>query len=92
MAEVYLKFFKTHSLSRLFFEQQNESFIDGNRAQSKMQINLTNLRTVYTAALGEIPNNKTELGYLSPVIFSMEQLGYLLASTSRKSNRPCIDR
>ncbi len=55
-----------------------------------MRTNLINLRTVYTTALGEISNNKTELEYLSPAIFSMEQLGYLLESSSKKSKRPVL--
>ncbi len=75
---------------KLFSEQQNETSFDGSRARSKMRINLINLRTVYTTALGELSNNKTQLGYLSPAIFSMEQLGYLLASISKKSKRPVL--
>jgi hypothetical protein len=55
-----------------------------------MRTNLNNLRTVYITALGEISNNKTELEYLAPVIFSMEQLGYLLESILKKSTRPVL--
>ncbi|MEH7011841.1 hypothetical protein V7087_13700 [Neobacillus niacini] len=75
---------------KLFSEQKNESTFDWSKERNKMRTNLINLRTVYTTALGEISNNKTELEYLSPVIFSMEQLGYLLESSSKNSNRPVL--
>ncbi|WP_158701548.1 hypothetical protein [Lentibacillus sp. Marseille-P4043] len=47
-----------------------------------MHSNLSDLRIVYTTALGEIPNNKKVLEFVWPVIFSVEQLGYLLESSS----------
>ena len=72
---------------KLFSEQKNGSTFDGSRERNKMRTNLINLRTVYTTALGEIPNNKKKLEYLAPAIFSMEQLGYLLDSSSKKSKR-----
>lgn len=73
---------------RLYSEQKKESTFDGSR--EKMRTNLINLRAVYTTALGEFSKNKTELEYLSPAIFSMEQLGYLLESSSKKSKRPIL--
>ncbi|WP_066248985.1 FUSC family protein [Neobacillus drentensis] len=77
-------FFKLHS------EQKNGSSYDGSRERNKMRTNLINLRTVYTTALGEIPNHKKKLEYLSPAIFSMEQLEYLLELSSKDSNRPVL--
>ena len=75
---------------KLFSEQKNGSTFDGSRERNKMRTNLINLRTVYTTALGEIPNNKKELEYLSPAIFSIERLEYLLDSSSKKSKRPVL--
>ncbi len=82
------------SQSQLFFklysEQKNELTFDGSKMRNKMRVNLSNLRTVYTTALGEIAPNKKELEYLSLAIFSMEQLGYLLDSSSKQSKRPVL--
>jgi hypothetical protein len=75
---------------KLFYEGKNESTLEESGKRNKMRTNLINLRTVYTTALGEISNNKTELEYLAPAILSMEQLGYLLESISKKSTRPVL--
>ena len=81
---------QSQTFFKLYSEQKKESTLGRSRERNKMRTNLINLRTVYTTALGEISNKKTELEYLSPVIFSMEQLGYLLESSSKKSNRPVL--
>jgi uncharacterized membrane protein YccC len=83
------KTIRSHSqlFFKLFSEQKNVTTLEGSGERNKMRTNLINLKTVYTTALGEISNNKTELEYLSPAIFSMEQLGYLLESISKKSKR-----
>ena len=52
-----------------------------------MQTNLTNLKIVYTTALGEIPRDKARLDLLYPAIRSIEQLGYLLDSSANYKNR-----
>jgi uncharacterized membrane protein YccC len=82
------------SQSQLFFilfsEVKNDYTLEGSGKRNKMRTDLNNLRTVYITALGEISNNKTELEYLAPAIFSMEQLGYLLESISKKSTRPVL--
>jgi uncharacterized membrane protein YccC len=75
---------------KLFYEGKNESTLEESGKRNKMRTNLINLRTVYTTALGEISNNKTELEYLAPAILSMEQLGYLIESISKKSTRPVL--
>lgn len=54
----------------------------------KMQSNLTNLQLIYTTALGEIPSNKKKLQYLWPVLFSIEQLAYLLDACYKIEYRP----
>ena len=79
------------SQSQLFFmlfsEQKSEIHFDESIKQNKMRTNLTNLKTVYTTALGEIYDNKEALELLWPTIFSIEQLGYLLDSSLKLSKR-----
>lgn len=57
---------------------------------NKMQTNLTNLKIVYTTALGEIPRDKARLDRLYPAIHSIEQLGYLLDSSAKYKDRPIL--
>lgn len=61
------------------------------RELSKMQTNLTNLKLVYTTALGEIPRDKTRLNRLFPAIRSIEQLGHLLDSSANYKDRPVLN-
>src|SRR5699024_9489666 len=65
-------------LVMLFFEVTSEQDLTNSKEMRKMHSNLTNLRIIYTTALGEIPNNNQDLEYMWPGIFSIEQLGYLL--------------
>ncbi|UJL46798.1 FUSC family protein [Virgibacillus sp. NKC19-16] len=74
----------------LFSEQRSDADIEKSSEMLKMRTNLTNLSVVYTTALGEIPRDKDALGKLWPVIFSIEQLGYLLDDASKKSDRPTL--
>jgi len=60
-------------------------------AQNKMHTNLTNLKVVYTTALGEIPINKKALELRWPSIFSIEQLGYLLDACFKLDKRPVLN-
>ncbi|MFJ8063629.1 FUSC family protein [Psychrobacillus sp. NPDC096426] len=60
------------------------------RELSKMQTNLTNLKVVYTTALGEIPRDKGRLDRLYPAIRSIEQLGYLLDTSAKYKDRPIL--
>ena len=55
-----------------------------------MQTNLTNLKTIYSTALGEIPINKQAVDYYWPVIFSIEQLSYLLEACPKSSKCPVL--
>ncbi|OCA90429.1 hypothetical protein A8F94_00620 [Bacillus sp. FJAT-27225] len=75
---------------KLFSGEPSGSSLNESRKRSKMRTNLINLRTLYNTALGEIPRNRMILEYLSPAIFSMEQLGYLLESSSNESKRPIL--
>ena len=74
----------------LFFESKNGDHFMESTKQNKMRTNLINLKTVYSTALGEISTNKKALEFLWPVIFSVEQLGYLLDSSSKSSKRPIL--
>ncbi|MFC3039818.1 FUSC family protein [Virgibacillus xinjiangensis] len=56
----------------------------------KMQTNLNNLNLVYSTALGEIPRNKPALHNLWPIIFSTDQLGYLLEAAAKEPNRTIL--
>ncbi|SFL98679.1 Uncharacterized membrane protein YccC [Paenibacillus sp. 1_12] len=73
----------------LFSEQQEEKHVD-DKERSKLQIHLSNLKLVFTTALGEIPNNKKALELLWPAMFAIEQLGYLLESCLKTTNRPIL--
>lgn len=77
-----------HLLYALFSEQ--EAGHHGSMERSKLQTNVTNLKIVYTTALGEIPSNKHALERLWPAIFSIEQLAYLLESSMKYPNRPML--
>ncbi|MED1469916.1 FUSC family protein [Bacillus salipaludis] len=75
----------------ILFSDQGEGFDAGkSRERSKMRTNLNNLRTMYETATGEIPVNQKALEYYWPVIFSIEQLGYLLEKCSLLSKRPVL--
>ncbi|MCM3570519.1 FUSC family protein [Neobacillus mesonae] len=65
-----------HSLFSV--QSRNVSFSKRNPAQGKMHTNLSNLKLIYTTALGEISNNKTALESLWPAIYSLAQLSYHL--------------
>lgn len=77
-------------LMMLFSEQRAHPESKELVEHSKMRTNLTNLSIVYTTALGEIPSNTTALEALSPAIFYIEQLGYLLESSQKYTDRPVL--
>ncbi|MFB5285219.1 FUSC family protein [Peribacillus sp. Hz7] len=74
----------------LFSDQGNGFNARQSREQMKMRTNLITLKTLYSTAAGEIPVNKKALEYYWPVIFSIEQLGYLLENGSRMDKRPIL--
>lgn len=74
----------------LFSRPTHKKMFFNNRYQKKLRTNMANLTTVYITALGELPKDKKSVGYLSPAIFSIEQLSYLLQAVARKETRPII--
>ncbi|MFJ5772496.1 FUSC family protein [Psychrobacillus sp. NPDC093180] len=74
----------------LFSKESNLIKPEYSRELGKMQTNLTNLRIVYTTALGEIPRDKGRLDLLYPTIHSIEQLGYLLDTSAKYKDRPTL--
>lgn len=74
----------------LFSEETAEQDFTNSKEMRKMHSNLTNLRVVYTTALGEIPSDQKALEFMWPVIFSIEQLGFLLESASKREHRPVL--
>ncbi|MEH7379201.1 FUSC family protein [Bacillus sp. JJ1533] len=73
----------------VLFSDQGEGFnARQSRERLKMRTNLSNLQTLYTTASGEIPANRKALDYYWPILFSIRQLGYLLESCSKESDRP----
>ena len=77
-------------LLTLFSKESSLIKPEHSRELSKMQTNLTNLKIVYTTALGEIPRDKARLDLLYPAIHSIEQLGYLLDSSAKYKDRPIL--
>ena len=74
----------------LFSKESSLIKPERSRELNKMQTNLTNLKIVYTTALGEIPRDKARLDRLYPAIHSIDQLGYLLGSSAKYKNRPIL--
>lgn len=60
------------------------------KERMKMRTNLINLKTLHDTAAGELPVNQRALEYYWPVIFSIEQLGYLLENASKTTRRPIL--
>lgn len=77
-------------LMMLFSEHRSNAELEESIEQRKMRINLINLTIVYATALGEMPSNKKALQKLSPAIFYIEQIGYLLESTQKYAYRPVL--
>lgn len=73
----------------LFSEYGKDTDLDDSIENRKMQTNLTNLRIVYNTALGELSKNRSRTELFLPVIFSIEQLGYLLEASTQK-DRPAL--
>ncbi len=74
----------------LFAEKGKDASLDCKRKINKFHTNITNLRTIYTTALGEIPSNNEALEYLWPTISSIEQLGFHLSSLAEHPNLPVL--
>ncbi|WP_244933634.1 FUSC family protein [Neobacillus mesonae] len=77
-------------LHSLFSAQSQYPSSEQNPAHGKMHTNLTNLKIIYSTALGELSNNRTALESLWPAIHSLEQLGYHLDSCLKNSVRTVL--
>ncbi|MGG3742186.1 FUSC family protein [Paenibacillus chibensis] len=76
--------------AQLLTEQPGSDLSEGGRQQRAMKTNLSNLTTVYATALGEIPRSEEELQRLLPVVWALDQFGYLLDSYAMTPNRPVL--
>lgn len=75
----------------VLFSDQGEGFnARTSRERIKMRTNLSNLRTLYKTATGEIPKNRKVIDYYWSVLFSTDHLGYLLENSSKELNRPIL--
>lgn len=74
----------------LFSEQGTGFHPRESKELRKMRINLTNLKTLYTTAMGEIPVQRKTLDYYWPIVFSIEHLAYLLEECSKAESRPIL--
>ncbi len=82
------------SQAQFLFVLFSNQGIDFNASKSKermkMRTNLANLKTLYNTAAGEIPVNQRALEYYWPVVFFIEQLGYLLENAAKATKRPIL--
>ena len=51
-------------------------------ALAKMQTNVNNLKMMYETALGEIPKKEEKLSHYWPIVFTIEQLAFLLTKNA----------
>lgn len=68
----------------------NETYSKSNKF-NKMKTNINNLKTVYDTAVGEIPKDKSALKYYWPIIYTIQELEFLLDKCSRLKKRPLLD-
>ncbi|WP_240035211.1 FUSC family protein [Neobacillus notoginsengisoli] len=74
----------------LFSEDNKKMSFHESGERRKMHVNLVNLITIYTSALGERAVGKSKLESLWPAIFSIELLGYYLDSALKYEERPIL--
>ncbi|CAM5203690.1 putative membrane protein YccC OS=Ureibacillus acetophenoni OX=614649 GN=SAMN05877842_10280 PE=4 SV=1 [Ureibacillus acetophenoni] len=80
------------SQAQCFYTLFSNQTIDGKNIElNKMETNITNLKMVYDTATGEIPKDKKALEYFWPIIFKLEELGYLLNQCSKIKERTVLD-
>lgn len=76
-------------LAAMLFTAQPAAYeAEDSREQRSMKTHLSNLTTVYATALGEIPRSEEDLQRMVPVVWALDQFGYLLNSYAWTSNRP----
>ncbi|AXI08310.1 FUSC family protein [Oceanobacillus zhaokaii] len=81
---------QTQLLLVLFSEQEKGFNVRKSKELRKMRINLTNLKTLYNTASGEIPIQRETLDYYWNIVFSIEHLAYLLEESSKMERRPIL--
>ncbi|WP_231514805.1 FUSC family protein [Oceanobacillus salinisoli] len=74
----------------LFSEQSKGFKAMDSRELKKMRTNISHLKIMYNTASGEIPVDREALGYYWKVLFSIEQLGYLLENCAKDKERPVL--
>jgi len=74
----------------LFTDQGAGFHAPDSRELMKMRTNLFHVQTLYSTASGEIPVNQQVVSYYWPVLFSIEQLAFLLEQCSKDANRPIL--
>lgn len=74
----------------LFSNSKILSDLEKNVEFNKMQTNLSNLKTIYDTATGEIPKDKKALEFYWRAIYSVQQLGFLLEKSLEVPNRPIL--
>ncbi|MGE7665657.1 FUSC family protein [Ureibacillus composti] len=77
-------------LFALFSGQERKIDLKNNTEINKMQTNIKNLKTVYDTATGEIPVDKKAIEYYWAIVYSVEQLGFLLEKYSNVKDRPVL--
>ncbi|MDN4493417.1 FUSC family protein [Ureibacillus aquaedulcis] len=58
---------------------------------NKMETNIRNLRTIFDTATGELPKDEKTIDYYWPIVYSLEELGFLLEKCAKSSNRPLLN-
>ena len=75
----------------VLFSEQGEGFnARKSKELNKMRINITNLKTLYNTASGELPIDRETLDYYWPILYSIEHLAYLLEDCSKIERRPIL--
>ncbi|KGR78357.1 FUSC family protein [Ureibacillus manganicus] len=78
---------QAQSFYLLFSDHKTHTKFTENIEFNKMTTNMLNLKTVYDTSSGEIPKDKQALEYYWPIVFAIEELGYLLEQSSRLKYR-----
>ncbi|BDH62018.1 putative membrane protein YvaC [Lysinibacillus sp. PLM2] len=78
-------------LFSLFSEQGFHQSYSKDNIFNKMETNITNLTLIYDTATGEIPKDKKSLEYYWPIVYSIQELGYLLEKCGKMENRPVLN-
>ena len=75
----------------LFSNQQIYRNYGRNIEFNKMETNIRNLKMVFDSATGEIPKDRSSIEYYWPIVFTLEELGYLLDKCAKLKSRPVLE-